>query len=249
MPQIPTGLEPFMLTASFSLTALLAGGLWWASGRAGLAPEDRIRNVVATAAVLLAWQATTMGLAKAGFFALGPDALGIQMAFAIVLPAIAGVAWINASPTMTRIVDAVPLGALVGVQVYRVIGALFVVLWLGGHLPGVFAQPAGFGDIAIGLAAPIVGWMAWRDGRGRSGAAVWNILGVADLVVAVSTGFLSSPGALQMLALETPNLLIARYPLALVPLYAVPVSLVLHALVWQRLRREAGLGQSRLQAA
>ena len=46
---------------------------------------------------------------------------------------------------------------------------------------------------------------------------------------------LTSPGAAQMFALDAPNQLITAYPLALVPLYAVPVSLILHGLVWQRL--------------
>ena len=75
---------------------------------------------------------------------------------------------------------------------------VFLVLWAGRHLPGTFALPAGLGDVATGLAAPIVGYTIAR----------WP---------------------------DTPDQLITAYPLALVPLYAVSVSLILHGLVWQRL--------------
>ena len=115
------------------------------------------------------------------------------------------------------------------------LGAVFLVLWVGGDLPGAFALPAGLGDAATGLAAPIVGYTIARWPDKLRDVAWWNAFGIADLVVAVTTGFLSSPGVTQLLALDAPNRLITAYPLALVPLYAVPVSLILHGLVWQRL--------------
>ena len=43
------------------------------------------------------------------------------------------------------------LPALVGVQVYRVLGLEFVILTALGQLPGRFGLPAGWGDVAIGL--------------------------------------------------------------------------------------------------
>jgi hypothetical protein len=235
MPTIPAGLEPFILSASYGHAALLAVAIWWASGRAGLASAQRAAAWLVAMAVLVSWQLLGETLARAGVFINEPDRLGPWMGVAAVLPVILGLAWIAASPTARRIVEATPLWVLVAIQFYRVLGAVFLVLWAGGHLPGAFALPAGLGDVATGLAAPIVGYAIARWPDKQRDVARWNAFGVADLVVAVTTGFLSSPGATQMLALDAPNRLITAYPLALVPLYAVPVSLILHGLVWQRL--------------
>lgn len=102
-----------------------------------------------------------------------------------------------------------------------------------------FALPAGIGDVLVGLAAlAVASALSHQVSGARRLAAVWNTLGALDLLVAVATGFLTSPGLLQMFALEAPNRLVSAFPLALVPLYAVPVSFILHALVWQRLRAE-----------
>ena len=235
MPSFPAGLEPFMLFASYGLTALLAVAIWWASGRAGLVSTQRATAWLVAMAVLVAWQLLGETLARAGVFINEPDRLGPWMGVAVVLPVILGLAGIAVSPTARRIVEATPLWALVAIQIYRVLGGVFLVLWAGRHLPGAFALPAGLGDVATGLAAPIVGYTIARWPDKQRTVAWWNTFGIADLVVAVTTGFLTSPGATQLLALDTPNRLITAYPLALVPLYAVPVSLILHGLVWQRL--------------
>jgi hypothetical protein len=235
MPAIPAGLEPFMLSASYAVTALLAVAIWWASGRAGLTSGQRAAAWLVAMAVLISWQLLGERLARAGVFINQPGRLGPWMGVAVVLPVIIGLAGIAASPTARRIVEATPLWALVAIQFYRVLGVVFLVLWAGRHLPGAFALPAGLGDVATGLAAPIIGYTIARWPNKQRDVAWWNAFGIADLVVAVTTGFLTSPGAAQMLALDAPNQLITAYPLALVPLFAVPVSLTLHGLVWQRL--------------
>lgn len=127
---------------------------------------------------------------------------------------------------------------LVAVQIHRIEGAVFIVLLAGNHLPAVFALPAGIGDVATGLAAPFVGYMIARNPTRQRNVAWWNAFGIADLLIAM-TGFLTSPGAAHLLALDSPNELLTAYPLALIPIYAVPVSLILHGLVCQRLARIA----------
>jgi hypothetical protein len=67
----------------------------------------------------------------------------------------------------------------------------------------------------------------------------WCAFGIADLVVAVGTGFLSSPSILQQLALDDPNVAITRYPFVLIPTFLVPVSLLLHVYVIARLRERS----------
>src|SRR5262249_18507497 len=72
--------------------------------------------------------------------------------------------------------------------------------------------------------------------------------GIADLVVAVTMGAMTSPGRAHLLAFEAPNLLVTSYPLVMVPTFAVPLALMLHGLVLWRLRRGAAPAE-RLAAA
>jgi hypothetical protein len=53
-------------------------------------------------------------------------------------------------------------------------------------------------------------------------------LGIADLVIAVTMGFLTSPSPLQLASFDRPSVLIAIFPLSLIPVYMVPLSILLH---------------------
>ncbi len=57
---------------------------------------------------------------------------------------------------------------------------------------------------------------------------LWNWFGLSDLAVALTTGFLSAPSRFQILSLDAPNFLIGSFPLVMIPIYAVPLSIVLH---------------------
>jgi len=51
-------------------------------------------------------------------------------------------------------------------------------------------------------------------------------VGLLDLAIAVTTGFLTSP--FQMYAFDVPNELITANPLVLVPVFGVPLPVLLH---------------------
>jgi hypothetical protein len=138
--------------------------------------------------------------------------------------------------------------ALAVVQTFRVGGAVFLIAWTQGSLPAGFALPAGIGDIAVGLAAPFVAGalVAGKPYAPRLFRA-WNILGLVDLVVAVSSGIAHSRTPLGFLATATgPTTdLVARYPLSLIPTFLVPIAVMLHAV---GLRRGATSGRGGVQA-
>ena len=128
---------------------------------------------------------------------------------------------------------------MVAVQLYRALGVIFLVLYFSG-MPGLFAWPAGVGDIAVGLLAPLVALAFARDPVANAGTVqMWNLFGIADLIVAVTTGFLTSPSPLQPFAFDNPNELPTVFPLVLVPVYLVPLSIVLHLASLTKLRRTA----------
>ncbi|MGI8449589.1 MAG: hypothetical protein ACR2MP_20905 [Streptosporangiaceae bacterium] len=70
---------------------------------------------------------------------------------------------------------------------FRVAGVAFLLTMALGHLPALFALPAGLGDIATGIAAPLVAHRLAQD-RGRRAALWLNAFGMTDLVVALTLG-------------------------------------------------------------
>jgi hypothetical protein len=158
-----------------------------------------------------------------------------------VLPIMIGLFALMRSERIAAAIDLASPGWLIGLQVYRVLGINFVILWgLGGAIPPVFALPAGLGDVLVGaLALPVAFYVASGAAGGYVAGIAWNILGIVDLVQAVSLGFLSSPGPLHLMALDNPNLLATSYPTVMTPTFAVPLSIILHTLsIWQ-LHRQA----------
>lgn len=197
------------------------------------------RFLAAAALYLFAWLALALLLSAYDVFVPVAGKPFPMIALGVSMPLVAGLVLLRRSMTLNRALDAIPTHWLVGIQLYRSFGLIFVLLFLQQQLPAAFALPAGLGDLAIGLTAPLVAWWVWQ-GRKRGCLTLlgWNVLGIVDLVVALSVGFFSSPGRFQLLALDEPSTLITAFPLVLIPVFAVPLSLLLHVAGLKRLRRE-----------
>jgi hypothetical protein len=133
-----------------------------------------------------------------------------------------------------------PLWWLVAVNAVRVLGVSFLVLHAQERLPSAFALVAGWGDIAVGLAAIPVATMAARGGR-RAGSAVWlwNVLGLVDLMAAVSLGVMSSPGPLHLIHDNVDATVMTSLPYFLIPGFLVPALATSHLLIFLKLKRHA----------
>jgi hypothetical protein len=93
-----------------------------------------------------------------------------------------------------------------------------------GHLPALFALPAGLGDVAAGIAAPLAARSLARGGSRRTG--LWfNAFGLTDLVVALTLGTLTG---FQLVNVSPSGAPISELPLALIPTAAVPLLFALH---------------------
>jgi hypothetical protein len=138
-------------------------------------------------------------------------------------------------PLVSRILAAPGTDArLVLPHTLRVVGIGFVIVMALGHLPAAFALPAGLGDVAIGLTAPFVA-RRLAQGTGRREAVRFHLLGIVDLVVAGSLGFLLL-GVIEVTPSTAPLLLL---PLALILTVAVPQAVALHIAALSRLRATA----------
>jgi len=120
---------------------------------------------------------------------------------------------------------------------------IFLIAYSGGLVRAVFALLAGYGDILVGVLALGIAGLVMRNGdAARRLVRAWNMLGIADLIVAITLGFLSAPGRLQLLSLDAPNATIGAFPLVMVPVFAVPLSILLHAASRRKLARQRRAG-------
>jgi hypothetical protein len=233
---LPAYLPYFVFAGTAATVLAILYGLNRALADAAWPMAQRARAVGISAVVLLGWLALAMVTAM-GVYHVEGDALP-TIQFGIVPPILIGMFLIWRSDAVARLLDAVPQEWLVGVQLYRAFGVIFLILFASGKLPGLFAWPAGVGDIAVGLLAPVVGLAYARAPRDAAGLVrAWNVFGILDLVVAVTTGFMTAPSALQPIQVEPNSDLMTVLPMVLIPVFLVPLSIVLHVASLAKLHR------------
>jgi len=179
-----------------------------------------------------AWFVVAALLGAAGAFVSPALPVGVALGVAVFAPVILA----GGLVARTR-GHGIPLTALVGVHVGRVLGVAFLLLYSAGRLPFTFAHSAGWGDIATGVLAIPVMWAIKRRAAGwRWLTAAWNVLGTADLLIAVTLGVGSAPGSLVRFNFEAPGSgAIATFPWVLVPAFFVPLYLLTHIAVFANL--------------
>ncbi len=234
---VPAFLPYYVLAGSVGIVAAILIGARRAVADADISAHERGRAATITAVVVIGWFAIALLLALVGAYDAAADRPP-TIQYGIFLPILIGGILIWRSQTVRRIIDAVPQPWLVAVQVYRAAGVIFIILYAMGLAPALFAWPAGIGDILVGLAAPVVARAYAHDPKGNAGRVLaWNVLGLADLAVAITTRFLTSPSPLQRFAFDLPNELISAFPLVLIPTFLVPISILLHIATLAKLRQ------------
>jgi hypothetical protein len=200
------------------------------------------RRAAFVAAVLAAWFVLAFVASWAGLFVATPGGPP-TIALGVFPPIVAGALALAFSPRARALALAIPQPWLVGVQTLRVVGAVFLVLLGRGLLPAQFAVPAGWGDVAVGVAAPFVaGALARRKPWSAPLAVAWNALGLVDLAVAVGVGAFSAQSAARVFTSGPPTDAMAQLPLSLIPAFGVPLFVLLHvvSLLGLRKREERG---------
>lgn len=187
--------------------------------------------------ILLGWLGAVLFLSKIGFFAQDPlfapnIMLGFLFLFIILKKA-------YSSKIIEKLIDKIPIPFIVSIQTYRIVGYGFFVLYGMGLLPAAFAFSAGIGDMVVGIAAPFVAAIYFfRKVYPKKLAIIWNILGILDLVIAIGVGIFAYPRPIQVLPTEVSTELLSLYPLAIIPLFAVPLAILLHFLSIRSLNKK-----------
>jgi hypothetical protein len=222
----------------------ISSTLYWVGLYAGIRTlpgetSRRLRWTVGSAIVLAAWLIGIVLLASNGVFRTDapriPAALLATLAAGYLL-----LLW----PAFRAIIGGIPQHWLIGIQTFRILGGVFIIRYFQGELPGIFAIPAGVGDVLTGLFAPLVAyWLFVGKPYARTAAIVWNLFGMADLVNAVLIGTLTGGGGGGIV-----------FPVVLIPVYAVPRAFLLHSysligLLWNSARQPAGAQARQLETA
>jgi hypothetical protein len=205
------------------------------------------RSMRGRAAVLIAlgaWFVLVLAMGATGALSPvggGAPALGLM----VVLP-VAALVWAYfARPSVRNTMAATPLPALIAVHAIRLLGFMFLVLYAEGRLPAPFAPSAGWGDVFIGATALPLAWAFMRFGaRVRPLVFLWNALGVADLVVALTLGPLSAPGPLQVFVGPPDSSPMTSLPWLIIPGFLVPILLFIHVVIFARLLAKSQASKS-----
>lgn len=190
------------------------------------------------AAFFASWLALVLVLGARGVFVAPAGTPPLALLVGLVAPlSLFLVGYWTIQPLREFVVSA-DLRVVAGIQAWRWAGFGFLTLYTYRILPGIFAWPAGLGDMAIGVTAPMVlASLLRRPGFAADKRFVaWNLSGILDLVVAVSMGALVPLFAPRLLGTVS-TAPMTQLPLVLIPTYLVPTFLMLHLTALFQARR------------
>ena len=167
-------------------------------------------------------------------------------------PMVATAALAALSPMWRAALLGLPAPLLIGLNVNRVFGVLFLALVAAGRLSGPFPFSAGWGDIITGVLALPAMWLALRRPPGGLPLiAAWNAFGTLDLVAALALGVMSVPGSpIQIFGDSAAgSTAMQMLPWAFLPSVMVPFYLILHGILFAQLRQAAASDDHRLVAS
>ena len=217
-----------------ALTTAVVIAIFLVMWRARSSPRQS-RTAVISALVLASWAVVTALVAQHGFFRpsdlYSPPPVGIALSLALAVWAVC----LLISPSLRGLLT--NHRHLILLNLWRLVGVVFLVLMANGQMPALWALPAGIGDVIVGVAAP---WIARQleTPEGKRRAIVFTLFGMADLVVAVGLGVMTSPGPAQVFRTTPTSEFATQFPLALVPVFLVPLAFILHVVsLWQLLAK------------
>ena len=136
-----------------------------------LTPTAPATSTVVTA-VLILWFAAIVFLGATGALVTPANQPPLRMLLAALAPLTVFFAAFWMSRSFRTLIAAADLRVVASIQAWRFGGFVFLILYAYGILPGLFALPAGLGDMAVGITAP---WIVlslnrpWRAGLARGG--------------------------------------------------------------------------------
>ena len=190
------------------------------------------------AGFFLAWLAVIFVLGARGVFVQPLGAPPLALLIGLLAPLSLFLVGYRTIPRLREFILSADLRIIVGIQAWRWAGFGFLTLYFYKILPGIFAWPAGLGDMAIGVTSPLVLYALLRrpDFAGGKRFVAWNLSGILDLTVAVTIGALVPLLAPHFYG-PVSTAPMTELPLLLVPTFLVPTFLMLHLTALFQARR------------
>lgn len=232
----PWSFWSFCITATATAVAL---AISWQLRRIRSQRADLARPALRLLVLVWIWMAAALAASLVGFFQnparFTPTDLSGFLLFGTLMsaPLIGFLLGVWRSAPLRELVAAIPTPRLVGLQVYRLGGVIFLALLATGQVPAWWGWSTGIADLLVGMTAMPLAWgLAHDTGWARPTAIGWNLLGLADFAHAIGFVFLVFFG---LIAADPAPVLIGRHPLALIALFQVPLAIIIHGVVIGRL--------------
>jgi hypothetical protein len=226
IPDVPVTVTILVVSVAVVFTGWVPVIMYRTAIRHGRSSSESLTLASALAAVFVVWLGVSAGFTQFEAFHDGPHRTPWLVYWFFALIVIGPIAVARWSSLNELLADRRTLAQLLITQTARWLGCVFLVLEVGGQVPGFFAYPAAFGDIAVGITACVaVVALIWS--RSVSIPIAWSLLGLLDFVGAVGTGFLASQ-AIAVVHTDPPTSVFTQWPMVLFPAYMVPFSTILH---------------------
>ncbi len=188
--------------------------------------------------ILMGWLMLTGSLAFYGW--LSENQSFPPHMFAVLVPAIIGVAWLSLSKSFWQLIHPVAQHWIVLLQSFRVLmEVLLLYMWKAGLVAQMMTFEGANFDILVGITAPIVAFLAYKFGpRMKRTLIIWNIFGIIALTNVVVRGLLAAPTSMQMIFVEPANTAVFYFPFVWLPAFVVPMAYLLHIISLKKLRQQ-----------
>jgi hypothetical protein len=185
-----------------------------------------MKNYGKLALTLIAiWFVSAFSASDLHLFQNAFNRIGLAVAFAALTPILAFALWCAVSASFRQFVLSLNPVLLTAAHSWRILGFIFVLSEARGVLPAIFALPAGYGDMTIGVTAAFVAWKLATPAH-RNSFILWQLLGITDLILAVTLG-VTAP----LLAPQGPTMVpMTILPLSLIPTFLVPLFTIFHVI-------------------
>lgn len=173
-------------------------------------------------AVFTLWFATAYTLLSQGFYA-DSDMPRLTFVMGVVIPVVLGYLAKQLWQPLTKAVDAMSTKTFLSLQFMR--AAFGILFFFTAALPVWFQYTGGLGDILAGLGAYLGLYFLFKNpSEERKAIILGNCVGILDFIVILSLG------VFVLMREHAPDMMFL-----LIPLYVVPLFILLHIFSLQRL--------------
>jgi len=194
----------------------------------GLRDNHMARRVILTVSL---WFAVVLYLSLIGFYHETIGQPPVNIIISLIIPISLFALFYGTSQNFKAFVLNLDASLVVGFHALRTVGFSFLVLANIGSLPWFFALPAGLGDIAVALSAPVMSYSLWKNSAFITSHRfyIWNMFGLVDFIIALSSGALST--VLGISVVGAPMTYMSVLPLVMIPVFAVPLFTITHIIM------------------